>query len=184
MLLCNDQLAIGYLFWKKEEDQRKGFNIACTQTLPNTSCISEQFRDIPEVILYVFNNKKWIDSTKSKKRKTICVVHKVNPMEDDDGTEDTPCDLTKPRIAPYRNTWTLSKYVHWCNVKLTQERGLQFDQTRSNAIVFHNTLPAVCIEKAVCMKTKEELYLKVRLTPRLPRVVLKPNSRSTRPTST
>ena len=36
--------------------------------------------------------------------------------------------------------------------------------------------PAACIEKAVCMKTQEELYQKVRLTPRLPRVVLKSNS--------
>ena len=35
-----------------------------------------------------------------------------------------------------------------------------------------------CIEKAVRMKTKEEGYLKVCLTPRLPRAVLKPNSRS------
>ena len=26
----------------------------------------------------------------------------VNPREDDTGTEETPCDLTKPRIAPYK----------------------------------------------------------------------------------
>ena len=25
----------------------------------------------------------------------------VNPMEDDNGMEETPCDLTKPSIAPY-----------------------------------------------------------------------------------
>ena len=37
---------------------------------------------------------------------------------------------------------------------------------------------AVCIEKAENMKTKEELHLKVRLTPRLQRVVLKANSHS------
>ena len=41
-----------------------------------------------------------------------------------------------------------------------------------------HTLPAVCIGKAVCMKTKEELYHKVYLTSRLPRVVLKANSHS------
>ena len=39
-----------------------------------------------------------------------------------------------------------------------------------------DTLSAVCIEKVVCMKTKDELYQKVRLTPRVPRVVLKSNS--------
>ena len=32
------------------------------------------------------------------------------------------------------------------------------------------------MEKVVCMKTTDELYQKVRLTPRVPRVVLKPNS--------
>ena len=26
----------------------------------------------------------------------------VNLMEDDNGMEETPCDLTKPRIAPYK----------------------------------------------------------------------------------
>ena len=31
-------------------------------------------------------------------------------------------------------------------------------------------------KKVVCMKTKDELYQKVRLTPRVPRVVVKPNS--------
>ena len=34
----------------KGEDQRKGFNVAWTLTLPNTSCISEQHRDFQEVI--------------------------------------------------------------------------------------------------------------------------------------
>ena len=53
---------------------------------------------------------------------------------------------------------------------------MQFYQTRSQAVVLYNTLPAACIEKAVCMKTKEELHLKALLTPRMPRVVLKSNS--------
>ena len=68
----------------------------------------------------------------------------TNPMDDDHGTEETPCDLTKTTIAPYKKT-------------LAQQRGLQFYQTRSHAVVLYNTLPAVRIEKAVCMKTKEEL---------------------------
>ena len=68
--------------------------------------------------------------------------------------------------------------MYWCNLKLAQKRGLQFYQTRSHAIVLYNTLPAICIEKAVCMKTKEELYHKVYQSPRLPSDVLKPNSQS------
>ena len=37
---------------------------------------------------------------------------------------------------------------------------LQSYQTRSHAIVIFDTLPAVCNEKVVCMKTKDELYQK------------------------
>ena len=68
------------------------------------------------------------------------------------------------KIQYFRATWSLPK------------RGLQFYQTRSHAVVLYDTLPAACIEKAVCMKTTDELYQKVRLTPRVPRVVLKSNS--------
>ena len=79
-------------------------------------------------------------------------------MEDDGGVGETPCDLTKPRIAPYTNAWTHSQnMVYWHHLKLAQERGLKFYQTGSHAIVLYNTLPAVCIEKTVCMKTNEEL---------------------------
>ena len=82
---------------------------------------------------------------------------------------ETPRDLTKPRIAPYKNTWTrLQNTVLWWNLKLAQEKGLQYYQTRSHAIVLYDTLPAASIEKVVCMKTQDELYQKVRLTPRLP----------------
>ena len=55
---------------------------------------------------------------------------------------------------------------------------MQFCRTRSHAIVLYNTLPAICIEKAVCMKTKEELYHEVDQSSRLPRVILKPNAQS------
>ena len=68
--------------------------------------------------------------------------------------------------------------VYWCNLKLAQKKGLQFHQTRSHAIVLYNTLPAICIEKAACMKTKGDLYHKVNQSARLPRVILKPNSQS------
>ena len=93
--------------------------------------------------------------------------------------EEIRCNLDKPRLVPYKNTWMLyQNTVYWCNLKLAQKKGLQFYQTRSQAIVLYNTQPAICIEKAVCMKTQEELYNKVYQSPRLPRVKLKPNSQS------
>ena len=91
--------------------------------------------------------------------------------------EKYPCGLTNPRIQPYKNTWKrLQNTVFWCNLKLAQEKGLQLYQTLSHAVVLHITPVAACIERAVCMKTQEALYQKVRLTPRVPRVVLKSNS--------
>ena len=63
----------------------------------------------------------------------------VNPMEDVLGMGET-CDLTKSRIAPYKNTWTrVHNSVFWCNLELAQENGLQFYQTRSRAVVLYNT---------------------------------------------
>ena len=84
-------------------------------------------------------------------------------MEDGNSMGETPRDLTRPRIAHHNNTWKrFQNTVYGCNLKLAQEKGLQFNQA--------------CIEKAVCMKTREELHQKVRLTPRMQRIVLKSNS--------
>ena len=115
----------------------------------------------------------------TQERKTSSTLHYSEP----DGRRiwhgRNPCDLTGPRIAPYKNTWKrCQNTVFRCNLKLAQEKGLQFYQTRSHAVFLHNTLHAVCIEKAVRMKTQDELYQKVRLIPRVPRVVLKKRTRS------
>ena len=59
------------------------------------------------------------------------------------------------------------------NLFKTLEKGLLFHQIRSPAIVLYDTLPAVGMEKVECMKTKDDENQKVRLTPRVPRVVLK-----------
>ena len=76
--------------------------------------------------------------------------------------EELRCDLDMPRSAPSNNTWRPQQNtVYWCNLKLVRKRGLQLYQTRSHAIVLYNTLHPICIEKAVCTKTKQELYHKV-----------------------
>ena len=99
----------------------------------------------------------------------------VNPVYTQQNQEEVQYDLDKPRIAVYKNTCSLPNTVHWCYLKLAQKKGLQFYQTRYNAIALFNTLPAICIEKVVFMKTGEELYCKVYQSPRLPRAVLTPN---------
>ena len=86
-------------------------------------------------------------------------------------------DVTKPRIAVYKHKWKIHQNtVYWCNLMVAQSKGLQFYQTRSNAIILHNTLPAMCIEKVVIRKSGEELYSKTYHSPTAPqRTVLKPN---------
>ena len=83
----------------------------------------------------------------------------VNPMDNQDGKGEAQCDLSQARIAPYKNIWTrFQNTVLWCILKLAQQRGLQFYQTRSNAVILYDTLLAEFIEKAICLKTKDELY--------------------------
>ena len=95
-------------------------------------------------------------------------------MDDKRGLRETFCDLSQTRIAPCKNTWKhLQDTVYRCNLLLAQEGGLQFYQTRSNAVVLYDTLPAEFTEKAICMKTKEQLYQKEGARPR---VVLGANS--------
>ena len=111
-------------------------------------------------------------STKTGRHAVFFTV--VNPMDDEQGLRETFCDLSKARIAPYKNTWKpLQDTVCWCNLMLAQEGGLQFYQTRSPAVTLYDTLPAEFIEKAVCMKTEEQLYQRESARPR---VVLRANS--------
>ena len=70
---------------------------------------------------------------------------------------------------------TASEFVYWCNLKLVQEKGLPFHRQGRMQCPLRHTTSCVCIE-VVCMKTKDELFHKVRLTPKVPRVVLKSNS--------
>ena len=82
--------------------------------------------------------------------------------------------LSNARIALCKNNWKpLQDTAYWCNLMLAQEGGLQFYQTRSHAVILYDTLPAECIEKAICMKTEEQLYHRESVRPR---VVLRANS--------
>ena len=72
---------------------------------------------------------------------------------------------------------TIQNTLFRCNLKLAQPRGLQLCQTRSNAVILYDTLPAEFIEKAICMKTKDQLYQRESVILR-PRVVLKAHSQS------
>ena len=78
-------------------------------------------------------------------------------------------DLTKPRLASYKQKWKVHRdMVYWVDIQLARRKGLKFYQTRSNAIILHDTLPAHCISKVVVMKSEEIIYQKVYVSPRPP----------------
>ena len=76
-------------------------------------------------------------------------------------------DLEAPRLACYKQkTWKEHQNtVYWVDIKLAQKKGLKFYQTRSNAIVFYDTLPAYCIPRAVMVGSGEVICEKVCAPP-------------------
>ena len=57
--------------------------------------------------------------------------------------------------------------VYWVDIK-TCSTGFKFYQTRSNAIILYDTLPAYCIPKVVVMESGEIIHEKVFASPRPP----------------
>ena len=92
----------------------------------------------------------------------------VDPMDKEHKDLDT-IDLGAPRRAQYMHkAWKKYQNTYWVDISLAQKKGLKFYQTRSNAIILYNTLPAYCIPKVVGMETGEVIYEKVYMSPRPP----------------
>ena len=101
-------------------------------------------------------------------RQTVFFVP-VDPMDKEHKDPDT-IDLEAPRLAQYMHTARKKHQntVYWVDINLAQKKGLKFYQTRSNAIILHQTLPDYCIPKAVRMETREIIYEKEYESPRPP----------------
>ena len=104
----------------------------------------------------------------SSKRPTVFILL-VDPMDKNHKDPGT-IDLSVPRHAQcLHNAWKRHQdAVYWVDVNLAIRKGLTFYQTRSNAIILQETLPAYCIPKVVRMKTGEVLSEKVYMSPRPP----------------
>ena len=92
------------------------------------------------------------------KRQTVFFLL-VNPADTEHKDPETT-DLKAPRLARYLQTaWKKPQNkVYWVDVNLDQKKGLKFYQTRSNAIILHETLPAHCIQKVVRMEKLEKSF--------------------------
>ena len=72
-------------------------------------------------------------------------------------------------LGTSRKTWKKHQNtVYWVDIRLVQKKGFKFYQTRSNAIILYDTLPAFCIPKAIKMETGEIKNEKVYAFPRPP----------------
>ena len=93
----------------------------------------------------------------------------VNPMDKNHKDPDT-IDLNEPRLAQYMHRARKKHLntVSWVDINLALKKGLKFYQTRSNAIILHETLPAYCIPKVVRMEIGEVIYEKMYASPRPP----------------
>ena len=103
-----------------------------------------------------------------KERQTVLFTA-VNPM-DKEHKDPHKLDLTQPRLAWHKQRTSKGHQdtVYWVDFQLAQRKGLEFHQTRSNAIIRYDTLPAYCIPKVVVMESGEIKYEKVYLSPRPP----------------
>ena len=61
-----------------------------------------------------------------------------------------------------------SEYSVLVDINLALKKGFKFYQSRSNAIILHETFPSHCIPKVVRMETGEVIYEKVYSSPRPP----------------
>ena len=86
----------------------------------------------------------------------------IDPRDKNHKDTDT-IDLNEPRHAQYMHkAWKRHQdAVYWVDINLALRKGLKFYQTRSNAIILHDTLPAYCIPKVVRMETGEVIHEKV-----------------------
>ena len=92
-----------------------------------------------------------------RERQTVFLTA-VNPMNKDH-RDPQELDLTKPRLASYKQKWKVHQdTVYWVDLRVAQRKGFKFYQRRSNAIILYDTLPAFCISQVVVMKSEEIIF--------------------------
>ena len=116
----------------------------------------------------IINNELIPGGQNSSKRQTVFFL----PIDPRDKGHQNPAkiDFNEPRRAQYlHSAWKKHQDAIFCvDINLSIRKGLTFYQTRSNAIILQETLPAYCIPKVVRLKTGEVLYEKSYMSPRPP----------------
>ena len=116
----------------------------------------------------IINSGLILGGQNSSKRQTVFFLP-IDPR--DKGHQDPKViDLNVPSHAQYLlQAWKRHRdAVYWVDINLATKKGLKFYQTRSNAIILQETLPAYCIPKVVRMENGEVIHEKVYMSPRPP----------------
>ena len=101
----------------------------------------------------------WEDKNLSKRQAVICLL--VDPV-DKEHKEPDKIDLEAPRLAQYMHkAWKKHQNtVYGVDIRFVLKKGLKFCQTRSNSIIFYNTLTAFCIRRLLRSKLEKSFSKK------------------------
>ena len=103
--------------------------------------------------------------TQAKKGDKLC-----SSDETEEAFEGGP---SKPRNG-YKTKWEYSQdAADWIHLAKAQEKGLKFWQTRSHAIIVHDSMPVDCIEKVVSENREKTLYQRLSTPRPAPKIMLK-----------
>ena len=167
---CTDDS--GIIIYFRALQGHSGRNLIDPSLQDNVVVPSGFFQDIYHIgcgfNLHSVNNSGLIPGGQnSSKRQTVFFLL-VDPRDKSHKDPDE-IDLNVLRHAQYlHNAWKRHQdAVYWVDINPAIQKGLKFYQTRSNAIILHETLPAYCIPKVVRLKTGEVLYEKARIDRKL-----------------
>ena len=169
----------GRAAWLEEEYKRKDFSSVLI--LQEQFCTSELFKVIQDaislILLYrdnvvipsnffqyiyhvgcainrhsIINPELILGGQNLNNRQTVFFLP-VDPMDKEHKDPDT-IDLEAPCLAQnmHKTLKTHQNMVYWVDINRALKIGLKFYQTRSNAIILHETLPCYSIPKVVRME--------------------------------
>ena len=163
----------GTIFYFRALQGHSGRNLIDRSLQDNVVILSNFFQHIYHIgcafnLHSIINSGLILGGQNSSKRWTIFYLL-VDPV-DKSHKDPEKIYLNVPRHTQYlHNAWKRHQdAVYWVDINLAVKKGLTFYQTRSNAIILQETLPAHCIPKVVRMETGEVFYEKVYMSPRPP----------------
>ena len=98
----------------------------------------------------------------------------LNPCGDDQDEEEPSEDFSKPSKVNYHSNWNRNQdAVHWIKLSRVHDVGLQFWQTKSNAMIVFDPVPEDCIERIIFEEGDRILFERIPAPRPVPKITLK-----------